>query len=295
MTNSSRPSLIDEHPVVLRRYRIPTPSIAQFYALLVRCLTLRTGAMVDARSRVGKTYAILFLESLLASQRPALPILRMRCQHKRIATETAFFSALQTMARHKASPGQSGMRVSTCPAMSEPESDDARGGAAEPLPWLVGSPVSVARRTTYATRAAWTCAVESAWSRFAKFQLLNRLNWTQLGEALAIQPTISTSEGIDLRAADAFRLTDLADTLHIGQDALDSSFTTTNRKDALLDAASASLRFCPTCASAGFHATLFQFVTFRRCPIHKCALRDACPGCGQPLAYRLHAGLVCHP
>ncbi|WP_310699917.1 ATP-binding protein [Burkholderia multivorans] len=58
------------------------------------------------RSRVGKTYAILFLESLLASQRAALPILRMRCQHKRIATETAFFSALLTMARHKASSGR---------------------------------------------------------------------------------------------------------------------------------------------------------------------------------------------
>lgn len=105
-TDSLRPLPIDQHPVVLCKYRIPTPSIAEFYTLLLRCLTLRTRATVYARSRVGKTYATLFLESLLASQRPSLPILRMRCQHKRIPTETAFFSALLTMARHKASSGR---------------------------------------------------------------------------------------------------------------------------------------------------------------------------------------------
>ncbi|WP_124094760.1 ATP-binding protein [Burkholderia gladioli] len=105
-TDTLRPLPIEEHPVVLSRYRIPTPSIAEFYALLLRCLTLRTGAMVYARSRIGKTYAILFLEALLGSQRPSLPILRMRCQHKRGSTETAFFSALLTMARHKASSGR---------------------------------------------------------------------------------------------------------------------------------------------------------------------------------------------
>lgn len=105
-TDSVRPLSIEQHPVALRKYRIPTPSIAEFYALLLRCLTLRTGATIYARSRVGKTYATLFLESLLASQRPSLPILRMRCQHKRVPTETAFFSALLTMARHKASSGR---------------------------------------------------------------------------------------------------------------------------------------------------------------------------------------------
>jgi len=181
-----------------------------------------------------------------------------------------------------------------CPAMFAPGNDDARPVEGT-LPWQEHNRVSVAHRTTYTTRAAWTCEVESAWSRFAKFQLLNRLNWTQLDEAMAVLPAINTGEGIDLRAADAFRLTDLADTLHIGLHDLENSFCTANRGDALLDAASPSLRFCVTCASAGFHATLFQFTAFRRCPIHGCALCEACTGCGQPLAYRLHAGLVRHP
>jgi hypothetical protein len=116
-------------------------------------------------------------------------------------------------------------------------SDDARPVVGT-LPWQERSPVSTAHRTTYTTRAAWTCEVESAWSRFAKFQLLNRLNWTQLGEALAILPATNTGEGIDLRATDAFRLSDLADTLRIGLHDLENSFCTANRGDALLDAAS---------------------------------------------------------
>ncbi|WP_310699904.1 hypothetical protein [Burkholderia multivorans] len=112
------------------------------------------------------------------------------------------------------------------------------------MPWQEYNRISTGHRSTYTTRAAWTCEVESAWSRFAKFQLLNRLNWTQLHEALAILPAINTSEGIDLRAADAFRLIDLADTLHIGLHEIEKSFCTANRGDALLDAAS------PRCASA---------------------------------------------
>lgn len=148
------------------------------------------------------------------------------------------------------------------------------------LPWQEHNRASIAHRSTYTTLAAWTCEVESAWSRFAKFQLLNRLNWTQLDEALAILPAINTGEGIDLRAADAFRLSDLADTLHIGLNDIENSFCTANRGDALLDAASPSLRFCVTCASAGFHATLFQFTAFRRCPIHGCGLCEACKVAG---------------
>ncbi|WP_231957698.1 hypothetical protein [Paraburkholderia tropica] len=125
--------------------------------------------------------------------------------------------------------------------------------------------------------------------------MLNRLNWAQLGEALAIRPATSTSEGIDLRVADAFDLARLADTLQIDRHDLENSFCTANRSDALLDAASPSLRFCQICASAGFHATLFQFTAFRCCPIHGCPLRDTCTACGQPLPYRLQTGFVRRP
>ncbi|MDR6412871.1 zinc ribbon domain-containing protein [Paraburkholderia terricola] len=125
--------------------------------------------------------------------------------------------------------------------------------------------------------------------------MLNRLNWEQLRAALAVLPTINASTGVDLRAADTFDLTALANNLRVAPNDLENSFCTVSRQDALLDAASPLLRFCTICASLGFHATLFQFTTFGHCPVHGCALCEACPQCGQQLPYRLHAGLAHHP
>ncbi|WP_442809203.1 ATP-binding protein [Trinickia soli] len=424
-TDSLRPLPIDQHPVVLCKYRIPTPSIAEFYALLLRCLTLRTGATVYARSRVGKTYATLFLESLLASQRPTLPILRMRCQHKRIPTETAFFSTLLTMARHKASsrrdptqlrqrftqrlleiadqahsnvilvfldeaqhltysefewlrdihdeleiegvcvvtmfvgqpslrskksifqrdgeeqivarfmteelpfhgvrsaqecsaclqgydqanilrtpagttpgfsfpartrpacawtgkatrcgkpsttltsvrnwwgswrfpwnssraqsstscastrsmtartlpfPKRSGTKASTSPAMRAPESNGLQSGACQ-LPWQRNQAGVGLPPPTYTTRPAWTCKLESAWSRISKFQMLNCLNWQQLGEALASLSATTANAGIDLRAADAFDIGALAGTLCIEPHELEGAFCIASRHETAL-------------------------------------------------------------
>ncbi len=175
-------------------------------------------------------------------------------------------------------------------AMYEPESSREASATGQPH-----RRASVAHRTTYTTRPAWTCTVESAWSRFAKFQMLNRLSWAQLREALSVLPTVNASAGIDLRPADSFDLAALATTLHIEPCDVEHSFCTTSRQDALLDAASPFLRFCPLCASAGFHATLFQLTAFKICPIHGCTLCEACARCGQPLAYRLYGGLVHHP
>ncbi|KGD28327.1 hypothetical protein DP59_3107 [Burkholderia pseudomallei] len=174
--------------------------------------------------------------------------------------------------------------------MYEPESSRAASTTGQPP-----RRASVVLPATYTTRPAWTCKAESAWSRFAKFQMLNRLNWVQLCEALSVLPTVNAGAGIDLRTADSFDLADLATTLHVEPGDLEYSFSTASRQDALLDAASPFLRFCPICASAGFHATLFQLTAFKNCPIHGCSLCEACARCEQPLAYRLHAGLVRHP
>ena len=102
-----RPIAIDAHPVARKRFRIPTPAIAAFYELLQRVLLLSIpGAIVYARTRFGKTSAIVYLQWLLAQERPTLPVLRLRIQHKRAASEIAFFSSLLTMASHQASSGR---------------------------------------------------------------------------------------------------------------------------------------------------------------------------------------------
>ena len=107
MNSPLRPISIDTHPVARKRYRIPTPAIADFYDLVQRCVQLSIpGAIVYARTRFGKSSAIVYAQWLLMEERPTLPVLRVRIQHKRIAAEIAFFSSLLTMARHSASSGR---------------------------------------------------------------------------------------------------------------------------------------------------------------------------------------------
>ena len=99
-----RPIAIDAHPVARKRFRIPTPAIAAFYELLQRVLLLSIpGAIVYARTRFGKTSAIVYLQWLLAQERPTLPVLRLRIQHKRAASEIAFF---QQLVDHSLAPSQ---------------------------------------------------------------------------------------------------------------------------------------------------------------------------------------------
>jgi len=55
---------------------------------------------------------------------------------------------------------------------------------------------------------------------------------------------------------------------------LQSALCVRSNHEAILDSASQSLRFCQSCASIGFPATLFQFAAFTYCPVHRCTLRD---------------------
>jgi len=47
------------------------------------------------------------------------------------------------------------------------------------------------------------------------------------------------------------------------------------------------LRYCPTCIEHGYHATMFQFVDRRTCPLHGDTLSDFCPNCGSRIPYSL--------
>lgn len=55
------------------------------------------------------------------------------------------------------------------------------------------------------------------------------------------------------------------------------------------------LHFCPTCATHGFHATLFQAGWIGRCPIHFDPLQDRCPGCALPVPYRYDTDTLTTP
>lgn len=47
----------------------------------------------------------------------------------------------------------------------------------------------------------------------------------------------------------------------------------------------AVLRFCPVCAEAGYHTSLFQFRLLALCPVHAASLHDCCQVCGTSLRF----------
>jgi AAA domain len=102
-----RPSAIHEHPLHDRRYRLPTPPIEALYTLITEALDRRRpGVMVYGRSRLGKTTAIGYIEALLSTERPTLPVVTLRCRFKRVPSEIAFFSNFLAAVRHKATTGR---------------------------------------------------------------------------------------------------------------------------------------------------------------------------------------------
>lgn len=45
------------------------------------------------------------------------------------------------------------------------------------------------------------------------------------------------------------------------------------------------LRFCPKCLAKGFHSPLHHLPFLEECPIHRCALLNACPKCARSIRY----------
>ena len=101
-----RPTPITSHPVYIREYRIPTPTIEKFYLLVQRSLRFRIpGAIIYGRSRFGKSRAIEFLEALFAQKDRTLPLIKLDCQRKKAPSELGFFSNLLFAASHAAVSG----------------------------------------------------------------------------------------------------------------------------------------------------------------------------------------------
>ena len=109
MDNSTeRPTPVDQHPLTLRKYRIPTPSIAAMRDLIDECLFLYiTGATIEGRPRIGKSYAIDFMRMNLATRHPKMSVYRIRCKKQQAPSESMFFSTLLNAVNHAAPQGSS--------------------------------------------------------------------------------------------------------------------------------------------------------------------------------------------
>lgn len=96
-----RPVDFDQHPIILKTYIVPTPSIDALVERVKKLIRLRTpGAIIYAYPRFGKTYSIRYVISVLKTDFPKAVLISFGCEAKRNSSEDAFFSNLLEAAGH---------------------------------------------------------------------------------------------------------------------------------------------------------------------------------------------------
>ena len=94
-TSGDRPIAQALHPIETGNYRVATPAIEAFYALIERCLRYRiTGALIYGPSRIGKTRSIEYLRLLLSETHPRATTYHAQAEHKPRHAEGPFFANL---------------------------------------------------------------------------------------------------------------------------------------------------------------------------------------------------------
>lgn len=102
-TALTRPVHVDEHPVTLHQYIIPTPSIDALIQKIKRLIRMHTpGAVIFAYPRFGKTYGIRYVKNALQYDYPGVVVLSCGTEAKRNPSEDAFFTTLLEAAGHPA-------------------------------------------------------------------------------------------------------------------------------------------------------------------------------------------------
>jgi hypothetical protein len=90
-----RPIDIEEHPIIGKRYLVPTPTIDEVSGRIVKQIRLRSpGVILYGYPRFGKTSAIRYLIRYLKEIFPGAVCINFRCETHKSGSEDSFLCAL---------------------------------------------------------------------------------------------------------------------------------------------------------------------------------------------------------
>jgi hypothetical protein len=97
-----RPTDIDDHPIVRKRYLVPTPTIDLVTDRVVKQIRLRNpGAILYGYPRFGKTSSIRYVIHYLGEKFPGAVCVNFRCETHKSGSEDSFLIALLSAVGHK--------------------------------------------------------------------------------------------------------------------------------------------------------------------------------------------------
>ncbi|HBN8522219.1 ATP-binding protein [Pseudomonas aeruginosa] len=97
-----RPIEMDLHPVCSRKYLMPTHSIGETYAMVLKTIKRRdSGLMIYGRIRYGKTSAMLYCQHCLSADFPELPVAIYNAKRDISPHKGNFYISLLEVVGHK--------------------------------------------------------------------------------------------------------------------------------------------------------------------------------------------------
>lgn len=98
----TRPIEVELHPVCNQRYLIPTFSIGETYALVLKVIRRRdSGLVIWGHTRYGKTWAMLYCQQCLLQDFPDFPVVIYNAKREVSATKGNFYNSLLAVVGHK--------------------------------------------------------------------------------------------------------------------------------------------------------------------------------------------------
>ncbi|WP_434674456.1 ATP-binding protein [Pseudomonas sp. R1-15] len=100
----TRPIEVELHPVCNQRYLIPTFSIGETYALVLKVIRRRdSGLVIWGHTRYGKTWAMMYCQQCLVQDFPDFPVVIYNAKREVFATKGNFYNSLLAVVGHKQS------------------------------------------------------------------------------------------------------------------------------------------------------------------------------------------------
>ncbi|WP_460149221.1 ATP-binding protein [Pseudomonas sp. H1_A03] len=100
----ARPIEVELHPVCNQRYLIPTFSIGETYALVLKVIRRRdSGLVIWGHTRYGKTWAMMYCQQCLVQDFPDFPVVIYNAKREVFATKGNFYNSLLAVVGHKQS------------------------------------------------------------------------------------------------------------------------------------------------------------------------------------------------
>lgn len=148
-------------------------------------------------------------------------------------------------------------------------------------------------------RHEWGTGFDSVYGLMSKFARLNALNAHDLAQLFIDsksqrRTSIIRAPKVDLRFSDLFDMIEIKRHMRLSSEDASYAFLFSETTNGL-HRSSDSLRWCPRCAFAGFHSSLFQLSQLGACPAHGHTLRSHCPKCKSKIPYRLQLSVFAEP